>query len=462
MADTATLYTSPNAGTVPGQQYDQNAQFMASMGNGQPMNPQALGAATQATSDATAQLGAMQTPQARGQFVNSGDLPQIQGNYEQLARQLYDTDKAIAASGQFNPNPAPDASSFGSVNASPLELTNSILGGSSFNPVNPGIGMQTQISQQGSIIDLLNALNQSSAKEFNSRKNSYASSVKGQQAIVDTLLSILGKNADLGMNKYNQQQENYRAGLSSGSSASNKIAERANALRTDLATGVLQWGDAWKQLHSEFPNSRPDEIDSYLGGKYDATDPDGSKGLTNGWAVPGAAQDYAQGLRFKQTGTAATGKRAEYVKAVDNIEQQLNGFDQDKLGLGGGSAASAKTKSATNIGPIHIGSMFASPEEQTLIQYQGLLDSLFTTAVATLSSRGATKPDLDALQSLKPDITMPKDLINKKIDSINGLVGKFPDKNINSDQINQATQKLKQAGYNDQQINQYLQSKGLK
>lgn len=430
MSDTPGMYTTPNAGTPQGSQYDQTSSMMASMGNGQPMPQQQLQQATQATSQATSQLGQMQTPQARGQFVNNGDLPAIQSNYDQLARQLFDTDRAIAASGQYNPNPAPDATSFGSVGPSPLELTNSVLGSNSFNPVNPGIGMQTQIAQQGSIIDLLNTLNQSSAREFGSRKNAYASSVKGQQAIVDTLMNILGKNADLGMNKYNQQQENYRAGLSAGGSSGSKIAQRADTLRTDLATGVLQWGDAWSQLHSEFPEADPKEIDSYLGGKYDASDPDGAKGLTTGWAVPGQAQAYAsgEGLRFKQSGTAATGKRAEYVKAADDIEQKLGTFDQDKLGLGGGTAASAKSKSEFVVGPVHLGAMFASPEEQNLIQYQGLLDSLFTTAVATLSSRGATKPDLDALKALRPDVTMPKNLINKNIDSINSLLGKFPDK----------------------------------
>lgn len=326
MSDTPGMYTSPNAGTPQGSQYDQTSSMMASMGNGQPMPQQQLQQATQATSQATSQLGQMQTPQARGQFVNNGDLPAIQSNYDQLARQLFDTDRAIAASGQYNQNPAPDATSFGSVGPSPLELTNSVLGSNSFNPVNPGIGMQTQIAQQGSIIDLLNTLNQSSAREFGSRKNAYASSVKGQQAIVDTLMNLLGKNADLGMNKYNQEQENYRAGLSAGGSSGNKLLDEADKLRADLSTGQLEWGDAWSQLRNRFPDASSDEIDHALGGRYDASDPDGSKGLTHGWAVPGAAQEYASsgGTRFKPKDVSTQNNMNNIIPALTNLEKTYN------------------------------------------------------------------------------------------------------------------------------------------
>lgn len=208
------MYTSPNGGTVPGQALDQANSMWASMATANPMSPADLAKTSAGLTAASGQLAATQTPQARQTYVNNGDIPAIQNNYEDLAKKLYDIDKGIASSGQFNPTPPADAISSPGVAASPLALTASILGNDKFTSPNPAIGMQTKIAGNNNVVDLLNMLNDSLGKELSSRKNTYASTVKGQQSVVDAFLNLLNKNSEIGMNKYNQQQENYRAGLS--------------------------------------------------------------------------------------------------------------------------------------------------------------------------------------------------------------------------------------------------------
>lgn len=320
-------YTSPNGQTVPGAAMDQANSMWSSFANAQPLPPQQLQQATQGLSNATGQLAAAQTPQVRQGYINNGDIPAIQGNYDQLAKQLYETDKAIAGSGQYNTTPPPDAISSAGVAASPLALTNSILSGNSFTSPNPAIGMQTRMSQNNSIIDLLNTLNDSLGKELGSRKNTYASSVKGQQAVVDAFMNVLNKNSDIAMNKYNQQQENYRAGLSIRSQSQSRAENYAKSLQDDLASHQKDWGSAWRALkqYSDSINAglSASDIDNLLGGHYDASDPNGDKGLTQGWAQPGAYEK-----RLIQTNTIKALSSPDFIGQVQQLQGTGSLVDQ--------------------------------------------------------------------------------------------------------------------------------------
>lgn len=288
-------YSTPNSQTAIGSQVDQSNAAWSSMANGQPLPPQQLQQTTQGMAAATQQLANSQTPQVRQNYVNNGDIPAIQGNYDQLARQLYDIDKGIAGSGQYNMTPPPDAISSPGVAASPLALTNSILQGNTFSNPNPSFGMNTRMTQNNDIISLLNTLNSSLGNELNSRKNTYASTVKGQQSVVDAFQHILDQNSALGENQYNQQQENYRAGLSVRASNQSKAENFAKSLQDDLASHQKDWGSAWQALkqYSDSVNAglNPQDIDNLLGGHFDPSDPDGSKGKTTGWAQSGAFQN---------------------------------------------------------------------------------------------------------------------------------------------------------------------------
>lgn len=191
------MYTSPNAGTPQGQQLDQTNSAMMNLANGQPLSPQQVQGVGNQVTTGTAQLAQAQTPQFRSGYVNNGDLPAISQNYEDMARKLFNTDQAIAASGHYNSTPAPDATNVPGVGASPLELTPDALMSNTFQASNPGVGMQMQQAQQSSIADLLGLINNAYSKELTSRKGSYASSTAGQQSAIDSALKILGLNTDL-------------------------------------------------------------------------------------------------------------------------------------------------------------------------------------------------------------------------------------------------------------------------
>lgn len=320
-------YTTPNGQTVPGQAMDQANSMWSSFANAQPLPQAQVQQASQGLSNATAQLASAQTPQVRQNYINNGDIPAIQNNYEQLARQLYDTDKAIAGSGQYNMTPPSDAISSPGVSASPLALTNSLLSGNAFNSPNPTFGMQTRMTQNNNILDLLSTLNDSLGKELGSRKNTYASSVKGQQAVVDAFMNILNKNSDLAMNKYNQQQENYRAGLSIRAQSQSRAENYAKSLQDDLASHQKDWGSAWRAMkqYSDSINAglSASDIDNLLGGHYDASDPNGDKGLTQGWAQPGAYEK-----RLIQTNTIKAMSSPDFIGQVQQLQGTGSLVDQ--------------------------------------------------------------------------------------------------------------------------------------
>lgn len=313
----ANMYSSPNYQTPQGQQYDMNSGMPVTM------SPQQVQQTSNQAAQASTQLAAMQTPQNRSTYVNNGDLPAIQQNYDQLAKQLYDIDKAIAAQPQFNSTPPPDAISSSGVEASPLALTESLLSGNTFSNPNPSFGLQTKINHNSNVLDLLGILNDSLAKEFNSRKNTYASTVKSQQSLVDSLMTALDKNSQLAMDIWKEQQANARAASSRSDTKKTQYITLADKLRSDLSTGTIQWGDAWKQLQMAAGSDlSPAEIDSLLGGKYDPSDPTGAAGKTTGWAKPGAAQEYATGLRYKQTGTSSSDQ--DFQNVMSGLDSYLD------------------------------------------------------------------------------------------------------------------------------------------
>lgn len=329
-------YTS-NYGNTP-----QANQLQTSMVNAQSGNYAALPPMQQLTGQAgqaTQQLADMQTPQNRQSYMQNSDLPAMQGNYEDLAKQLYEYDKQMATSGQVDySNIAPDANQFGSVAASPLELTNSILSKPNFSFVNPAIGLNTNLESQNNITDLLGILNNSIGKEFSSRKNTYASTVSSQRDVLKTIMDIMGLKSEHDL----RMAEMAASKSGKGVDRYSDVVSLADKLKSDLSTGVTEWGDAWNTIKNFADRTgvqiRPEEIDQLLGGKYDPADPTGAKGLTKGWAAPGAAQNYASGLRYKQT-QASGAEDADFQGIVRGLDKYLVNRSSstmgDRLDIGG-------------------------------------------------------------------------------------------------------------------------------
>lgn len=481
------VYTGPNGGTVPGQQIDQTQQMLTqaamsgAQGNVAAMpSDQALNSAATNTST---QLAGMETPQARQTYVNNGDLPAMQSNYDDLARKLFDADKLIANSGQFNPTPASDASSSAGVAASPLELTSGILGGNSFSPNNPEIGMKTQITGQNNIADLLNVLNSSISKEFTSRKGTYASTVGAQKDLLESIFKVMGMKNTLAI----EQAKLAMARSDRGQESMTKVQSQAEKLKDGLRTGEIQWGDAWNSLKSYAgsvgASVSPQDLDTMLGGKFNASDPDGTKGLTTGWAKPGAYQDYNAQKKIT-AGTAFSDKDMSSLQATSQSTQLAN------------EAIDILTKNPGIVG-TGFGNIYAAMAAHDLTgaipnenvrRLVGIMTQLRALGEKNAVGGRLTGYLLDRLSPSYPALTrnagdniqMFRDLINFAQQDVKGQA---QDKRVPIEQvphygeifsgnqaadgamktdINSVVQKLKATGkYNDTQINAYLRAKGL-
>lgn len=210
-------YTTPNAGTPQGAQIDQgNQDIISRLSSGNTMTPTQLQQTSQQAATAGQNIVGMQDPAFRQSYVNNSNIPAIQNNYDQLARQLYQTDKAIAGSGQYQITPQTSSEYAANPGASPLALTDSMLQDGTWRNTNQAFGMDTRKSQNDDVISLLGMLNDSLGKELTSRKNTYASTADKYKAALELANSYLFKNSDIAQNQYNQQQENYRAGLAAG------------------------------------------------------------------------------------------------------------------------------------------------------------------------------------------------------------------------------------------------------
>lgn len=278
-----TTYTNPG-GLTP--QALQTAQSNAVMGNAASLPPaQELG---QAYVDTTKQLAGMQTPQAREQVVANSDVPAMQTNYDDLARQLYEYDKMYLSPKYAAPPTAPgDALNYGRVGSSQLsQLTPEMAAGeTTLYADNPKYAVNSQAFQQNSILDLLSSLNNSIDRELKSAKGKYASSVDSQKSVLESIAFILGKKLDA-EEKANARAES--AALKAENEKARKIDKfnaEANRVLTKFAAGAYSmgnpdeaWGKAFEDLkgfaqrEGVYGNEVNDEsINTALGGGWDPT-----------------------------------------------------------------------------------------------------------------------------------------------------------------------------------------------
>lgn len=137
-------------------------------------------------------------PSTRQAVVANSNLPSMQSNYEDLAKQLFQYDQGTLAP-QFqgtNPGMPSDALSFGSdVPASPLAMTVQGAG----LPANQGLyagnnpkeAYAAQIGQGATIADLLKVLNTSQATEYGSKTGVYDQSQKAKADAVQLVLNAM-------------------------------------------------------------------------------------------------------------------------------------------------------------------------------------------------------------------------------------------------------------------------------
>lgn len=279
----AQLYTTPNAGTVPGQQYDMNQQIVqASAGNfqGLPSN-QALGDQAATTAQG---LAGMQTPDARGAYVQNSDIPAMQTNYDDLAKRLYDYDKmSLQPRYGGQPGEQPGGASFGRVEGSSLsQLTPEAVstGGVGIKNANPLFGMGAQIDQGNDILSLMSTLNDSIDKEFSSRKGTYASAVKSKQTLLESIFQLMKLKSDeearqearaqRGSDKASATREK---NISKFYTQAEKVKDDFNAGRYSTGNPQAAWGKAWGQLKGMADrlglgeDITNEDIDLALGGK---------------------------------------------------------------------------------------------------------------------------------------------------------------------------------------------------
>lgn len=185
-------YTNPQGSTPQGNDVASTLAQLTQL-NTQPELAGAMGKYGQ-------ELANFQTPQSRQGYITNSDLPAMQGNYEEIARRLYDYDKMyLNPMYSQAPGQPSDAPAFGRVEASNLmQLTPEIAGGpTSLYADNPTYAVSSQTAQKGSILDVLDSLNEAIGKEFTSRRGQYASTVKAKESILDTVSKLLDKRVEI-------------------------------------------------------------------------------------------------------------------------------------------------------------------------------------------------------------------------------------------------------------------------
>lgn len=180
-------YTSNYGTSMPATQLQEGVNQM----NNLQTPKQDLG---QSYADNAAKLMTMKTPAARQDYISNSDIPAKQTNYDDLSKQLYDIDKAIAASGQYKITPQTPEQYAAHPEQSPLALTEDILKSDKFSNPNPAFALQTRTVNNNNILDLLSSLSDSIGKEFNSRKNTYTSSVNSQETALKYISDLLDKS----------------------------------------------------------------------------------------------------------------------------------------------------------------------------------------------------------------------------------------------------------------------------
>lgn len=331
--DTNTYSGGSVNSTIPGQSFQQNQQSLvanadARLKSGQTLDPATVAALNQGYKGAQNLNVDLSLPQARQQALSDTQLGSMQNNYQDLAQQLASYDNAVLKpqfAGQ-NPGMPSDIQPGGDVtwgDVSYLTPGNAGLPAAQgiFN-ANPAYALGAQADQGNNILALLNTLNDAISKEskrgydiYGGKLNSAASVLKGFSDILDKNMSLEQARASLAL-QASSRTDAKRA----------QVEEFAQKLQTQLSAGQKQWGDAWSSVDNYAKDHgvplRAEEIDNLLGGSYNPTDPTGAKGLTTGWALPGAYENY-----LTNKSTEAVNRKV----AIAPAQTFLEGFDTSSI-----------------------------------------------------------------------------------------------------------------------------------
>lgn len=266
----ASSYTPPGGPTVQGQQVAAGAaQFQSPAPVGNPATLPSTNDLTSAQGAATQQLAAMQTPQAKQGLLSSSDIPAMQSNYDDVAKQLYQYDQMHLAPAYANqPAQTSDIPAYGRVAASDqFQLTPEAAAGPATLFANdPKYAVGSQVNQQNNILDLLGTLSSSIDKEFSAKRGQYASTVAAQKSVVDSLTSLItAKNTKDYQDKSLQLQKDI-ANLQYGQTRQYHFNDTATQVRSEIQSGTYtNLNDAIKAMQDMYPEKSTADIKDALG-----------------------------------------------------------------------------------------------------------------------------------------------------------------------------------------------------
>lgn len=326
--------------TQPGQQSQQFTQsLMNSIAAGVPNTS----AQDQQVQDLTANYAGQQaqlgTLQGRQSFLDNTQIAPMQNNYDQLASQLASYDQAVlkpqfAGTNPGLPSEMSRLSGYYNPNLS-YESNSNLTPDQSIYNANPTYALTAQANQGSNIASLLDTINRSIGGQYKMGTANYAGALGNVNNTLDTLSKIMGLSNNLKV----EQMRAVSSASSKDSDGYNNLLALSDKLVNDLSTGKVQWGDAWQQVKDFADRNHvsitPHQIDTYLHGAYDPSDPTGAKGLTYGWATPGAAQGYASsaGLRYKPS-TAELAKSSDATNAIKSLASVYKSFQDTGTQLG--------------------------------------------------------------------------------------------------------------------------------
>lgn len=423
---------APSGYSAQGQQNNlSNDQLLAmaqtQTNSGQTLTPDVAQAVDQTYGARAADRAALDTPTGRQTYMDNTNVNAAQGNYDQLAQQLAAYDNMVLKP-QFagdNPGMPTDVPQNPFANNTPAGLSyltpqNAALPyQQGIYNANPTYALTAQNNQRNSILDVLGTLNTVLAKESKRGTDKYNAALRSLDSVLGGLKGFMDQNTALTMKK----AELEAAKSTKADSKYNDVVTLAGQLVDDLATGKSQWGDAWNQLKTFAERNgvsmTPQEIDTLLKGQYNAADPSKS----TGWAKEGAAQDYAQGLRYKQT-AAGDAKQQAMAKVGVNVINSLDTVPSTVMNsTGSPTAISAYTKLSRNIFGIPLtGTLTKDEQEQANLQakYFALVQSALTAI------QGSRPSDYDVKsyqQQLGPSIANPPQVNQDRINNLISLMG---------------------------------------
>lgn len=420
-----------NTGSMPQQQLNDSTQQMLAMAgsqlnSGQTLTPQVAQGVDNAYMSASQAQTNLNTPQGRQPYLDNTNLDAAQGNYDNLAKQLasFDVNHLQPQFAGQNPGMPTDLPNnpdvyMGNVSYVTPNSANMPASQGIYN-ANPGYALTAQNDQRNVIVDLLGTINSIIGKERARGTNKYTSDLKSLDSILGQLGGLMTQNTNLTMKKAELAQSN----SAKSQDKYNTVVSLADKLVDDLATGKVQWGDAWSQVKTFADRNgvamSPTEIDTLLHGKYDWQNPDKS----TGWAQAGAAQDYAQGLRYKQAGGSSDAKSQAMAKIGANVINSLDQVPSNVINsTGSPTALSAYTKVSRNIFGIPLaGTLTKNEQEQANLQskYFALVQSALTAI------QGSRPSDYDVKsyqQQLGPSIANPPQVNQDRINNLISLMG---------------------------------------